>query len=73
MESISIKDYFLYLFGNEKAIKKLAFSKNSLYFGAFFVLIAGIAREYDQENLGTFVFSGGKVISYRPRSIDISA
>ena len=22
---------------------------------------------------GTFVFSGGKVISYRPRSIDISA
>ena len=51
MESVSIKDYFLYLFGNEQAIKKLAFSHNSLYLGAFFVLIAGIAREYDQENL----------------------
>ena len=51
MEPIKFKDFLLYLLGNEKAIKKLAFSENSLFIGAFFVLIAGIAREYDQENL----------------------
>lgn len=49
MQNISIKDCFLFLIGNEAAIKKLAKSKNSIYLGAFFVFIAGIAREYDQE------------------------
>ena len=49
MESITIKDCGLFLIGNEEAIRKLAKSKSSLYLGAFFVLIAGIAREYDQE------------------------
>lgn len=49
MGNITIKDCGLFLIGNEEAIRKLAKSKSSLYLGAFFVFIAGIAREYDQE------------------------
>ena len=49
LDTITVKDCLHFLIGKEDAIRKLAKSKSSLYLGAFFVLIAGIAREYDQE------------------------
>ncbi len=51
-ERIGARECLLYLFGHEESIRKLARSDKSIYLGAFFVLIAGIAREYDQEYLG---------------------
>ena len=48
-EKIYFKDCLLFLIGDEKAIRKLARWDKSILFGGFFVLIAGICREYDQE------------------------
>lgn len=41
----------LYLFGNRNAILQLAANRWSLAVGALFVLSAGLARDYDQEDL----------------------
>jgi hypothetical protein len=49
MAKIEVKDFWLYLFGHEESIRKLARSDRVIYVAAFFVLIAGICREYDQE------------------------
>lgn|GEM_PF-4176017 len=40
----------LYLIGNRKAIEEVAKDRSSLFIGLFFVLICGVAREYDQES-----------------------
>ncbi len=49
MGTMRFRDCLLYLIGNREAIRKVARCDKSLWLGAFFVLTAGIAREYDQE------------------------
>lgn len=51
-EELRFRDCLLYLFGSRRAIQKLAQCRRTLWLGAFFVLLAGICREYDQEYLG---------------------
>ncbi len=41
----------LFFFGDRESILKLARSRHTLWVGAIFVLAAGLAREYDQEDL----------------------
>ena len=53
-ENLTIKDMLSYLCGREEAIHKIASNSASIWYGAFFVLLAGFAREYDQEVLSDF-------------------
>jgi hypothetical protein len=46
-----LRTLFLYLIGSREAILEIARSRHALWIGALFVLSAGFAREYDQEDL----------------------
>ncbi len=48
---LSIRDYAAYLIGSRQAILRIATSKGAVWIGALFVLSAGLAREYDGEDL----------------------
>lgn len=48
---MSLKTLIQFLLGNSEAIKTIAHHPQSLWVGLIFVLSAGIAREYDQEDL----------------------
>jgi hypothetical protein len=48
---MQIRTIFLYLIGNRQAILDIAADRRWLGVGALFVLSAGLAREYDQEDL----------------------
>lgn len=48
---LSIRDYAAYLIGHRKAILRIATAKGAVIIGAMFVLSAGLAREYDGEDL----------------------
>jgi len=48
---LRIHDYAAYLVGNRRAILRIATSKGALWIGSIFVLSAGLAREYDGEDL----------------------
>ncbi len=46
-----IKNLLLYLVGNKDAIQRVARDRSAIWYGLFFVMISGVAREYDQESL----------------------
>jgi hypothetical protein len=48
---MTIRTWVLYLLGNREAILRLAADHRALWVGALFVLSAGLAREYDGEDL----------------------
>ncbi|OAI45598.1 hypothetical protein AYO44_12710 [Planctomycetaceae bacterium SCGC AG-212-F19] len=48
---MSIRTWLLYLIGNRQAILELAADRRALWVGALFVLSAGLARDYDGEDL----------------------
>lgn len=48
---MSARDLLLFLLGHRGAIQRVARHRDSLWVGAAFVLGAGLAREYDQEDL----------------------
>jgi len=48
---LSIRDYAAYLVGNRQAILRISMSMGAVIIGALFVLSAGLAREYDGEDL----------------------
>jgi hypothetical protein len=48
---MQLRTLFLYLVGSREAILTIARSKHSLWIALLFVLSAGFAREYDQEDL----------------------
>jgi hypothetical protein len=48
---MQLRTLFLYLIGNRQAILTIAGGKQSLFIALLFVLSAGFAREYDQEDL----------------------
>jgi hypothetical protein len=48
---MQVRTIFLYLIGNRQAILDIAADRRWLGIGALFVLSAGLAREYDQEDL----------------------
>jgi len=48
---VSIRTWLRYLIGDRQAILELAAAPQALFVGALFVLSAGLAREYDAEDL----------------------
>src|SRR5437016_6114505 len=48
---MNIKAFLLYLIGSRTAILEIAGNRHTLWVGAVFVLSAGLAREYDGEDL----------------------
>lgn len=50
-DALTIRDYAAYLVGNRQAILRIAKSRGAVWIGALFVLSAGLAREYDGEDL----------------------
>lgn len=48
---MTLSTLFKYLIGNRQAILDIAASRSSVYVGLLFVLAAGLAREYDGEDL----------------------
>jgi len=46
-----LQTWFRYLLGNRAAILRIAQAPNAVWIGALFVLSAGLAREYDAEDL----------------------
>ena len=50
-ENVSLKTLVQYLFGYRSAILDLATNRATVWLGLIFVITAGLAREYDRENL----------------------
>ena len=48
---MSVRMILNYLLGNRAAIEHIARDRNAVWYGLFFALISGVAREYDQESV----------------------